>query len=219
MSPSYDYYGYEVMEFLEEFGFAFLGILLGILLIVLAVSVVMYVFQSLGLYAIAKRRGIRHAWLAWLPVGYYWIAGSIADQYQYVAKGKVKNKRKILLVLSIASMCSGVITNFLAVVLTLTAADADGALAASNTLAGIQYLLNAGISIAILVFWHMSLYDLYSSCNPENNVLFLVLGIFFGVTVPFFIFFNRKKDGGMPPRRPEPQTDIPSEPWNHPDMQ
>lgn len=220
MYPDYDYYGYEAMEFLEEFGFTFLGIALGVLLIVLAVSIVMYVLQSLGIYAIAKRRGIKHAWLAWIPVGYYWIVGSIADQYQYVAKGKVKNKRKILLGLSIASMCTGVITNLLTAILTATAADAHGALAISTMFASLQFLLNVGLSITTLVFWHMALYDLYSSCNPENNVLFLVLGIFFGVTIPFFIFFNRKKDVGMPPRRTEPQAYIPhQEPWNNPGMQ
>ena len=55
------------------------------------------------------------------------------------------------------------------------------------------------------------MYDLYTSCSPQNNVLFLVLSIFFTVTEPFFLFFLRKKDGGMPPRRtaPQPQTYIP----------
>ena len=220
MYPDYDYYGYETMEFLEEFGFAFLGVLLGILLITLVISIVMYILQSLGIYAIAKRRGIKNAWLAWIPVGYYWIVGSIADQYQYVAKGKVKNKRKIMLCLSIATMCLGLITNLITVIVTVAAEDASGAIAVSSMISAFQSLLNAGIAITLLVFWHMSLYDLYSSCNPENNVLFLVLGIFFGVTIPFFIFFNRKKDGGMPPRRPEPQAYIPpQEPWNNPDMQ
>jgi hypothetical protein len=44
------------------------------------------------------------------------------------------------------------------------------------------------------------------------------------VTEPFFIFFNRKKDGGMPPRRaqaqpqyipPQPSYEPPQEPWEN----
>ena len=42
-------------------------------------------------------------------------------------------------------------------------------------------------------------------------LLFLVLSIVFSVTEPFFLFFNRNKDGGMPPRRPDPVC-IPPEP-------
>ena len=67
-----------------------------------AYSILVYILQSLGLYTIAMRRGIRHPWLAWVPFGIHWILGSIADQYQYVAKGKVKNRRKVLLGLMIA---------------------------------------------------------------------------------------------------------------------
>ena len=57
------------------------------------------------------------------------------------------------------------------------------------------------LSIALMVFQWMSLYDLYSSCIPKHNVLFLILSIFISATRPFFIFFNREKDEGMPPRK------------------
>ena len=59
----------------------------------------------------------------------------------------------------------------------------------------------AGAGIAKAVVYYMAMYDLYTSCSPENNVLFLVLSIVFRVTEPFFIFFNRNHDMGMPPRR------------------
>jgi len=53
----------------------------------------------------------------------------------------------------------------------------------------------------VMVIRYIAMYDLYTSCNPQNNVLFLVLSIFFTVTEPFFLFFIRNKDEGMPPRR------------------
>jgi len=58
-----------------------------------------------------------------------------------------------------------------------------------------------GVAIASAVFRFMALYDLYTSCDPRNSVIYLVLSILFPVTEPFFIFFNRNRDEGMPPRR------------------
>ena len=53
------------------------------------------------------------------------------------------------------------------------------------------------LGITVLVFYHMSNYDLYRSCNPKNAVTFLVLGIIFPITQPFFYLSCRKKDLGM----------------------
>lgn len=224
-------YGYgmeeSIMEFMEEFGFAIIGAIAGVLLITLVIGILVYVFQSVGLYTIAKRRGIRNAWLAWIPVGCYWIAGSIADQYRYVAKGQIKNKRKVLLGLNIAAAAATLVMNVISSVLTiaLVESDVESAMAANSSIRVLTSLITSGLNIAVLVFWHMALYDIYSSCSPENNVVFLVLGIIFSITIPFFLFCSRKKDGGMPPRRPEPQTYAyqqpefaqPAEPWNDPE--
>ena len=97
-------YGEELMEFMLEFGLAFLGVAIVVLLVVLAVALLGYVLGSIGIYTIAKRRGIHNPWLAWLPVGNHWIIGCISDQYQYVVKEKVRNKRKVLLILNIVSV-------------------------------------------------------------------------------------------------------------------
>lgn len=43
--------------------------LMGTMAITMAISLVFYIFESLGLYTIAKRRGIRHPWLSWVPLG------------------------------------------------------------------------------------------------------------------------------------------------------
>ena len=93
---------FDVFEALEP---ALIGIVIALLvyyLIFFVFAIVSYVLRSVGLYTIAKRRGIHHPWLAWLPIGDAWIMGSISDQYQYVAKGKIRNRRKVLLGLNIA---------------------------------------------------------------------------------------------------------------------
>ena len=64
-----------------------MGIAVGISSVI---SIVFYIFSSIGLYTIAKRRGIPGAGWAWVPLGNLWILGSIADQYDLVAKNAKK---------------------------------------------------------------------------------------------------------------------------------
>ena len=220
----------EIEQMLEgvdgELMLMILGVL-GVFLLVVGLFVLVgYVFQSVGLYTLAKRRGIQNPWLAWLPVGNYWIAGSIADQYRFVTEGSVKNRRKILLVLSLAgillsSLISTVVTGNL--MLTTEAVSAEQ-LTELGILGTVLDLISSALELATFVFWQIALYDLYTSCNPKNNVLFLVLGILFGFLVPFFIFACRNKEEGMPARREEPRYDgQPNpeyrdyrEPWDNP---
>ena len=63
------------------------------------------------------------------------------------------------------------------------------------------------------VYRYMALYDVYTSCDPHNNVLYLVLSIFVGITLPVFLFICRKKDDGLPvPQESQPAYEIPQ--WN-----
>lgn len=190
-----------------------------------------YVLTSLALYTAAKRRGLNRPWLAWIPVINCWIVGSLSDQYRYVVKGEIKSKRKILLVLSIlnsalgaaiAGVCAAMVAN-------LVTGAIHGGLSESRVMemvlgpaVGIVGLCLplAGIAIAFAVIRYMALYDIYRSMDPVNCVLFTVLSILFGVTEPFFLFFNRNKDLGMPPRRQETVYQepayIPAEPVQEP---
>ena len=56
-------------------------------------SAVLYVLQAVGLYTLAQRRGIRYAWLAWVPVGSLWVLASLADDYQARVRGKQRKMR------------------------------------------------------------------------------------------------------------------------------
>lgn len=67
----------------------------------MVIGLATYVATAIALHAIANRRGIQHAWLAWIPVGNLWIMGSISDHYQLVARYRTKNKRKLPMILQI----------------------------------------------------------------------------------------------------------------------
>lgn len=177
----------------------FVVFLLAIYFIALAIGVVGYVFSSLGIYNIAKRRGIHNPWLAWLPIGNIWIQGCISDQYQYVAKGKKTGRRKILLGLGLASVALtgvyGVLEIGSLVALTLGEGTATGATFAGAMLVSLLTMLLAVIS---MVFQYITMYDLYCSCDPDNSVMYLVLSILINICTPILYFICRNKDLGMP---------------------
>lgn len=200
------------MEFLfEGLGAGFAAFYTIYSLLVSAFGIATYVLRALGLYTIAKRRGINHPWMGWVPVLDLWVLGCISDQYQYVVKGKDKNKRKWLLGLNIAlAVVYIVFFVFCGIAVAGVVTGTTGGLQEEQLLtalmgpaAGLAICLIPLVIIAIActVIRYVAFYDLYTSCNPQNNVLFLVLSIFFSVTEPFFVFFIRNKDEGMPPRR------------------
>ena len=193
----------------------FIGLFLLVYFLALAFSVASYVLSAVGMYRIAKRRGIHHAWLAWIPVGNSWLLGSISDHYQYVVKQKVTRRRKILLILSIICMAMSAVFGTGVGVLAASEiiASASAALVLPVTMIAIGYISVMGLSIAITVFCYIAYYDLFRSCKPGSAVLFLVLGILFNVTLPFFVFFISNSEEGMPARRPQqPPQQIPEEP-------
>ena len=182
-------------------------------------SIASYVLTALALYTIARRRGLKNPWLAWIPVADCWLLGSLSDQYRYVVDGQHKSKRKILLIFRILTAVMWVSLIGLLIKLCFHAVGSVfwGAMSDGRIFQILHQALNLlvmclpliGISIAYAVFRYMALYDIYKSLDPANCVLFLVLSILFGVTEPFFLFFSRNKDDGMPPRK-QPVVDTPS---------
>ena len=199
----YDYgygYGADIASDVLSGTLGFLAVfLLAIYFIAFAIGVAGYVFSSLGLYNIAKRRGIHNPWLAWLPIGNVWIQGCISDQYQYVAKGKKTGRRKILLGLGLAAVALagvyGVLQIGSAVAISMGEGAATGATFAGAMLVWLVIMLLAVIS---MVFQYITMYDLYCSCDPDSSVVYLVLSILINVCPPIFYFICRNKDRGMP---------------------
>ena len=180
------------------------------------VGIAVYVFTALSLYTIAKRREISKPWMAWIPVVNCWILGSISDQYRYVAKGETRNKRKTLLILNIINcvlaiafvvglfvMMFNVVEN---IVMYNMMDEEEMLIQIMKSLGGMMGMILPlfGISIAYAIISYMALYDVYASCDPNNKVLYLVLGIFFGIAQAICLFICRNKDGGMPPRKEVP---------------
>ena len=198
---SYDYgyrygYGYDPMPYMDEEIAIILGIMLVVFGVLLLFVLAFAILRSWALYTVAKRRGIRNAWLSWLPIGCHWILGSLSDQYQHLVKGQVKSRRKILLALTLVNMAVSSVLGIMSGVMSMIAVTEEELLL--TALLSLAFSLVGGVlGIVLLIFYHMCNYDLYCSFDPEHAAAFLVLGILFSVTEPFFYFCNRKKDLGM----------------------
>ena len=166
-----------------------------------------YILTALAIYTISRRRGLNKPWLAWIPVLNCWLLGSLSDQYRYVVKGENKSKRKWLLVLNVVKAVLIMSVVLLALVVAggiiFSLSDAEMMRSINGPLMGILGLVLplAAVAVALCVIRYMALYDVYRSLDPANAVLYLVLSILFTPTEPFFLFFNREKDMGMPPRK------------------
>lgn len=179
------------------------------------IGITAYVFMAIGMYAIAKRRGIDHPWLAWIPFGSTWLLGCISDQYRYAVKGQEKSKRKVMLGLEIGVVAAAAATLFVfaAAVLNIRFGCDFDALQQGEDILVLSLLLAAvglffvmlGLAVTLTVLRYMALFDLYASCAPENATIFTVLSIvlsLFGLSIlqSIFVFAIRNKDTGMPPR-------------------
>lgn len=175
-------------------------------------SVAGYVLLALGLFAIAKRRRLQNAWMAWVPVLNLWLLGCISDQYRYVTAGEQRNRRTLLLFFGIAEAVLKAVLfvgmlwglgSFLQDIRSL----GDLLLRGSWKLmkfAGWGLLISSFGAVAAM-FKCFALYDLYSSCLPKRKTLFTVLSVLGFVTgtdvVPaLLVFLCRNKEEGMPPR-------------------
>jgi len=174
-------------------------------------SLAAYVLTAWSLYTIASRREIRKPWLAWIPVANVWILGSLSDQYQYLVKGQNKSRRKVLVILNVLMLLISLVILVLCGVMIVGAVALHSETEILSAVMGPAMAMLGmcipliGISIASMIIRYMALYDIYRSLDPGNSTLFLILSIVVNITEPFFLFFSRNKDLGMPPRkRPEP---------------
>ena len=173
-------------------------------------SLAVYVFSALAIYTIAQRRGIRHPWMAWVPLINVWTLGSISDQYRYVAMGEVRNKRKVLLTINILNfiLASVAVIHMIVTIVRMVMGEMSFGYEEEVVWEILSCLLwfvpVLILGIAAFIVEILALYDLYTSCDPANKVLYLVLSLIPGInqiTRPLFLFLCRNQDNGMPPRR------------------
>lgn len=202
-------------------------VLIGTLLLALVYSAVAYALQSISLYTVARRRGIKNPWLAWVPFGSDWILGSISDRFRYVRCGEIRNRRVLLLVLNciVTVISLGESATYLSIAgelvggASVQAEDLLLAMIETSDLMDGTFWYSPVISVATLaveiaatVYFYRCLWDYYGSTRPKTRLVFLLLSIFVGVPMPFFMFVCRNDDLGMPPRKIVEEAALPPAP-------
>ncbi len=170
------------------------AILMGVLAVVgifaMIISLTFYIFGSLGLYTLAKRRGFDNAYLAWIPIASMYLLGSVYDDVNR-RQGKQTNYGIILLALFGGS----IVVTFMSTFIPFLA------------------FLSGPASLAGAILMYFALYYIYKDYTPNNTVLFLVLSVILGI-VPILLFAIRNKPpisivgqqghGYQPPQPPSP---------------
>ena len=175
--------------------------------LIFSFAVLVYVFLSLGLYTVAKRRGLRNYGLAWLPIANYWVLGCLADQYDNAHTGKNLKLRRHLLWLCIATVSLYIIVYVIIAKAAFSQYSALNMLVNSLLLTPyfMLYVL-LPLFFTLIIFCYIAFYKHYRSCSPDKAVVLLVFSITFAVIIPFVLFSLRKSDKGMPaPPVTEPQ--------------
>lgn len=166
-------------------------------------ALVMYIFESIGLYSVAKRRGLKHPFMAWIPYTNTYLFGKAAEQYETAVKGKSKNYKAILLCLSI--ILTAVTALFNVVIYALSnsivylaqdcAYNSDAIVLIISLI--LLYIAMLVVSVIYSVFYFIALHKIYRSFSTKSSTLLLIFSIIFPVIVPFVIFASRKKDDGF----------------------
>ena len=202
----YDYsYSYSSGD--AEASIAVLG---SMLIISLVIGLIFYIFESVGLYTLAKRRGIHNPGLAWVPVARDWVMGSLSDQYA-MRLGQNKSYRKVLPALGAVVTVLAVLVLSFTIQFMVRLATGDPVLyaqlyqASNNPEEAVLLIFGSVVpfvsilyivGIVYMVFYFITLYKLFQSCRPGSAVGYLLLSIFLSFLRPFLIFACRNSDEG-----------------------
>ncbi len=220
MSPSFDFiedffydFIYEIESSFPEFRL-FMTIYLAVIgICILAVLIPNYILTGIGYSTIAKRRGVKGYWLAWIPVAKNWVIGGIADEYDQRRLGCKRRFRVFMLIAAIVNVLSTVVLfiGLAAVVPFIINAVHGNEMEMMKNIMQLSICFEYGIigisfsSAALTAFYYISIYKIIESFTPKLAVLFLILSMFVGLFLPIWLVVMRKK--GYP--YPEDVEEIP----------
>ncbi len=134
--------------------FASFGIML-----VLLYNTAIYIVTSISLHEIAKRNGVGHPWLAFVPIIQYYIVGSICEEY-VIFGINIKRLDIVLCLIFLINLFVGVLTSFVFLPLKLIT------------------------KILIALIFH----KFYSLFVPNRALLFAVLSLLGNFSVAIILF-------------------------------
>ncbi len=146
---------------------------------IIGVSIAQYIMQSLAMYTIADKRGVKNAWLAWIPVGESWVLGKVCDEYDERCNTK-KNWAKTLLILSLTGGVFFVVTYVAFFVFVIASAVSSGGDLETWMIAPfvglyLVLLLATLLMCACAVLKLICTYKVYESIVPEKAIKYMIV--------------------------------------------
>lgn len=175
----YDYatpYGYgSGMEYIpNEIAQLLGGALVTVMSCLLIYLLIVWVFRSLGLYQLAKDRGIAHAWFSWIPILYYYIIGRLINNKVVLGDDWVLPRAEFFL-------------PFLTLIASATA-----------TFGGYW---GAIISVAIWVYQVSALWRLFKIYDPNRRAAFTIWSVILGSGFFIYAIRNNRPFDPLDPQR------------------
>ncbi|MDO4608412.1 MAG: hypothetical protein Q4B40_04390 [Clostridia bacterium] len=182
-------------------------ILIFVYLFLFAYLVFSYVMTSLSLMTIAKRRAVQNPWLAWVPVGNYWVLGAIITEYD--GRNGIKRRwDKVLLTLGIIFGACVVIFFIATIIFVVFAIGAQerpslvginvGAAAAAGIWFFAAYIALILCSVAVSFIALVCYYKLFESTVPEKALKYFLLSFLCPFAAPICLFLCRNKGYEVP---------------------
>ena len=165
----------------NQFMLGYFILLLGVI-IVLIVSTAIYLLFALGLYKMAKNLGLRSPWMAFVPVLSGYLLGLVAEQ-DSMGKKVLKYSWILLIFQAVTSFFS------IAYYFILIASRIFGSIG----LLVIFLLVYVTLNITTNVFYYIALYRVYKLFDPDNAPIFIILSIFFSISIPILMFILRNR--------------------------
>lgn len=169
-----------------------------------------YIMTSWGIYSIADRRQISNPWLAWLPIGNFWITGSIVDEYD--GRNGIKRKwRMTLLILELVVIVALILcfVVFFAGIFAI-AFQSDFIETDLNDVLGvfipiyITAILMALVASALQILNTICLYKIFESTVPEKSVKYILLSILVPLASAICLMICRNKGYSNPRQKKIP---------------
>ena len=163
-------------------GLGTLGAIFAVMFLVL-IGIAFYVVYSFTLYKLAKKRGTANEWLAWIPLGQFYLLGETCGEMELFGKLKIKQTGLYFMLVPVASwIVSGILS-----------------IMAQIPVIGIMFLIvlrlfNLIWPIVFTVFMLCILYRIYSAYFPKDNVLVYTIISVIGVAQPVFFYLILKKE-------------------------
>lgn len=159
-------------------------LILGFILFFLALGIIF----GIPYYKMAKNAELPHAWLAFIPIGFYYVALNLpAREFNIFNWIKTRDRMKVFWYYLISFPAISVISTIIGVL-------------AAIPLIGIifmvlSYLISIVYSVAVYIFMWRVYYDILMTYGMEENAMLLsVLNCFFPIIMPVcsFIIMNRE---------------------------